>query len=402
MHVAVLGGGLVGCCTALALAERGVRVTLIDRNERLLSRAAVANEGKVHLGFIYANDPTLSTARMMMRGALSFAPFFARHLGAPIDGFATSDPAVYLVHRDSQRTTEQISDYFARVHGLIRETAEGRPQAYFGMDLGAPVRPWTAGERETEFDPAHVLAAFATPEVAIDPVDLARRVDECIAANSRIDVRLGQTVLSVEDADLPCVVSDGRAGACRDRFDHVVNALWDGRLAVDETLGLRPERPWLHRFKCGVSFRQADTRPRRSVTVISGPYGEVVRYADGLTYLTWYPSCLRWISRDVRPPDQASFLDEPLRSDVIAGTVKGLADLVLELRGISSGQLSDAVVKGGVIVAWGQTDIDDPSSELHRRFEIGVTTVGRYHSVDPGKLTMAPYFAERCVERIVS
>ena len=75
---------------------------------------------------------------------------------------------------------------------------------------------------------------------------------------------------------------------------------------------------------------------------------------------------------------------------------------VLELRGISSGQLSDAVVKGGVIVAWGQTDIDDPSSELHRRFEIGVTTVGRYHSVDPGKLTMAPYFAERCVERIVS
>ena len=81
MQVAVLGGGLQGCCTALALAESGVRVTLFDRNEQLLSRAAVANEGKIHLGYMYAGDPSLSTARTMMRGALAFAPFFARHLG---------------------------------------------------------------------------------------------------------------------------------------------------------------------------------------------------------------------------------------------------------------------------------------------------------------------------------
>ena len=51
-------------------------------------------------------------------------------------------------------------------------------------------------------------------------------------------------------------------------------------------------------------------------------------------------------------------------------------------------------------MAWGKTDIYDPASELHRRFEIGVTTEGNFHSVDPGKLTMAPYFAEICAERI--
>ena len=78
---AVLGGGLQGCCVALALAERGIDVTLFDRNDQLLSRAAVANEGKIHLGYMYANDPSYSTARMMMQGALAFAPFFARHLG---------------------------------------------------------------------------------------------------------------------------------------------------------------------------------------------------------------------------------------------------------------------------------------------------------------------------------
>ena len=50
MHVGVLGGGLQGCCTALALAERGINVTILDRNNSLMSRAAVANEGKIHLG----------------------------------------------------------------------------------------------------------------------------------------------------------------------------------------------------------------------------------------------------------------------------------------------------------------------------------------------------------------
>jgi hypothetical protein len=57
-------------------------------------------------------------------------------------------------------------------------------------------------------------------------------------------------------------------------------------------------------------------------------------------------------------------------------------------------------VKGGVIVAWGSTDIDDHASELHRRYEIGVHSYGSYHSIDSGKLTMAPHFAKICADRI--
>jgi hypothetical protein len=55
---------------------------------------------------------------------------------------------------------------------------------------------------------------------------------------------------------------------------------------------------------------------------------------------------------------------------------------------------------GGQIFAWGTTDVDDPSSELHCRYEIGVNSYGRYHSVDTGKYTMAPYFAAETVNRI--
>jgi hypothetical protein len=48
----------------------------------------------------------------------------------------------------------------------------------------------------------------------------------------------------------------------------------------------------------------------------------------------------------------------------------------------------------------GETDIYDPRSELHKRYKIGVTSKGGYHSIDPGKLTLAPYSAEQCAERI--
>jgi hypothetical protein len=126
----------------------------------------------------------------------------------------------------------------------------------------------------------------------------------------------------------------------------------------------------------------------------------VVSYAGGLTYLTWYPVCRRGISSAVAPPDWPTYPEEPLRSEIASGTLEAMAEFVVSLRGLDAGRLENLVVKGGVIVAWGETDIHDPASELHRRYQIGVTSDGRFHSVDPGKLTMAPWFAEICADRI--
>jgi glycine/D-amino acid oxidase-like deaminating enzyme len=67
MRVAVLGGGFQGCCAALALTSRGVKVTMFDCNPALMTRAAIASEGKVHLGYVYGGDSTLATARTMIR-----------------------------------------------------------------------------------------------------------------------------------------------------------------------------------------------------------------------------------------------------------------------------------------------------------------------------------------------
>jgi glycine/D-amino acid oxidase-like deaminating enzyme len=402
MHVAVLGGGLQGCCVALALADRGLNVTLIDRNATLLSRTAVANEGKIHLGYMYAADPTFSTARMMIQGALAFAPFMSRYLGVPLGQMPVSVPAIYAVHRDSQHGADHIAAYLTATHRLIEEASSARPADYFGLDLRHAPRRRSEGELAASFCPEHTLAAFDTVEVAIDPQALARAVRARIADDRRIEVRLDTDVLAAEAADdgimVLCRNGEDRS---RERFDHAVNALWDGRIALDATMGHRPQRPWLHRLKYGVSFRiPPGARRPPSATFVSGPFGEVVSYGDGLTYLTWYSQCLREITDADSPPHWETYPADPLKSEIAGGTIGALAEVVPSLRALCRSDLVDIQVKGGAIVAWGSTDIHDSWSELHRRFEIGITSVGRYHSVDPGKLTMAPFFGEACAGRI--
>jgi glycine/D-amino acid oxidase-like deaminating enzyme len=401
-HVAVLGGGLQGCCIALALAERGARVTLYDRNATLLTQAAVANEGRIHLGYIYAADGSLATARTMIRGALAFAPFIERHVGLPPSRLAPSPATTYVVHRDSQRPVDELAGYLGAVHTLLRDAAGSRRAAYFGVELRPAPRRWSAAERDGVFDGSLALAAFDVPEVCIDPLLLAAAVRERVAATPAIETRLLRHVGAVEDTGLALrVVSDGPEGPARDTYDHVINALWDGRLAVDATLGLRPSRPWMHRFKYGIRFRPPPgAGPLPTVAITLGPFGDLVVYGQGMAYLNWYPTCLDTISHEIRPPDPSP-IPAARRAQVVAETLRAMAEIVIPLRGLDAGSLPDCTVQGGTIVAWGRTDIDDPASELHRRYEIGVTSTGRYHSVDPGKLTMTPYFAGVCADRIV-
>jgi len=404
MRIGILGGGFQGCCLALAIAQRGLHVALFDKNSELISRAGAANEGKIHLGYMYASDPSLQTAAVMARGALAFEPFIRRFLSSNSRAFETSSPAAYVVHRDSQRTPEEVAAYIHHAHDIIIQTANGNTPQYFDQNLKEPPRRWSQSQRESEFDGRIAVDAYDTCEVAINPLAMAKDMQKCVLSHPRIEVHLNSEIQTAKDNKNAIAVFGTRdRQRFREQFDHAVNASWDGRLALDQAYGLPTHQPWIHRLKYGVSISLPLNAPLpRSATFVSGPFGEVVSFPRGLTYLTWYPVCLREITRAVKPPDWPNIADEPLRGQILSDTIFQMSEFIPALRGLTPKMFPDAVVKGGAIVAVGKTDIYDPESELHNRYEIGVTSNNRYHSIDPGKLTMAPYFAQQFANKISS
>lgn len=398
MAVAILGGGFQGCCAAIELAMRGYRVTLYERNSTLLGGAATANEGKIHLGYTYASDRSLNTARTLLNGALSFAPLLKCYLDVDVP-LATSEPFTYVVHRDSQVTVEDFAAYLGAVHGLL--TAAAAHDSYFGIDLCAAPERLTQTGLESCFDPAYAAAGFYTPEIAIDTAAVAKLIRRRIEEDPGIHVRTNRVVTAVENDDASLRVrsigidSDDEES---ETFATVVNALWDGRLAIDATRGVHPDRKWIHRLKYGIRFHLVDAPSLPSVTVVLGPFGDLVAYGGGSYYMSWYPACMTAHSGTLAPPAcWGTAPDDIYLSNIARKSFIAMETIVPQLRNVRPQEIA---VKAGVIVAWGSTDIDDRASELHRRHEIGVHSYDRYHSIDPGKFTMAPCFARVCADRI--
>src|SRR5262249_9949414 len=255
-------------------------------------------------------------------------------------------------------------------------------------------RPARLAGRECSalFDRRLVKAAFRTAEIGIDPETLAALVRARLLADPKIRCLQRAFVRGVTQDDKGVIVNFELSGNReRARYDHVVNTLWEGRLAVDQTAGLAPDRPWLYRIKHYLRMRApglAATIP--STTIVLGPFGDIVAYGNGALYLSWYPVGLRGLSSALSPPAWPMELDEPTTLEVRQGIHAGLTRIVPAVAALTPDSVESCKVKAGIIFAWGCTDIDDPTSGLHERHAIGPRSKGRYHTVDTGKLTMAP------------
>ena len=340
MRVAVLGAGLQGSCVALELARHGVEVDLLDRAETPMAGASSRNEGKIHLGYVYANDPTRRTARTMIEGALEFGPLLRRWLGAGLDGVVLAEPFRYVVHRDSLLDVAEVERHFADCTTIVRELLDGREPDYLGGDPRVPPRRLGDDEVAATFDRDTVLAAYATSELAVEPA----------VARGR-----GRPRTERERADPAAAGHRGaRRVPARRRRDRAhrprptgATTTWSTRSgtagsSIDETAGLPAARPWLYRMKYFLRLRP--TAPLPSTTIMLGPFGDVVTYADGSAFLSWYPAGRLGTSADRRPPDWPAELAGVPAKEVRAGILEGLAEVVPGVGAIRGTDLDDSRV----------------------------------------------------------
>jgi len=398
MTVAVLGAGLQGICAALALRERGHEIVLFEQDGEPMGRASLRNEGKIHLGFIYGNDPSFRTARLMLASAVQFAPLLDRWLPGWFDWRALrSTPFVYLVMRDSLLDADALCAHYAKLAGDV--AAETGSSRYLGEPLG---RLWQRIPVPSYVDSTRVAAAVATEEVAIDVAAFRRVTCAALAAQPAIDRRYRWRVEGVRRCGRGFQVraTDPNGDVHRIAADVVVNCLWDARLAIDRELEIVSARPRAYRLKYRVMAELPETlRDIPALSLVLGQYGDVVPWS-GRSYLSWYPACRRGWSSALSPPcEWAAPCRGDVSADVAAEVATGtLAALDAIIPGMAAARVT--AVDAGIVVAWGDRDIDEPGSELHERHAVGVHEHDGYFSIDTGKLTCAPYFAQQLAARL--
>lgn len=403
--VVILGAGMTGSGIALSLASRGIAVTLLEQDPVPVNRASLRNEGKIHLGFIYANDATLATARLQLTGALSFRVLLRRWIGPPADLLARSSPFLYLVARDSLLSPSRLEEHYSAVSNLYRELmSENESRDYLDERPDRLFAPCPLPAIAGLFDTSSLAAAYHTAEKAIDPAQLARLLRDAIRRSPLVRFLPRHKLQGLARTNGGFrLEGSGSEGQWRLGATQVVNALWENRIAFDRMLGIECPAGWVHRLK----YRVIAQLPEKlhgapSATMVLGPYGDVVVRGDGSAYLSWYPAGLQGWTHDLAPPPA---WDEPCRGEVEAMKRQSLVREILA--GIAAwypaiAESRPLLVDAGAIVAYGTTDVDNRSSALHDRTRVGVTSANGYHSVDPGKLTTAPLFAEEAAERIVN
>lgn len=178
-RVIVLGAGLQGALVALGFRARGFDVTLIDKESDVLTRAAVTNEGKLHLGFVYSKDNTMRTADLMLEHALHFADAAEQLLGQKVDWEALKSTAFnYLVPFMSFLSADELDRFFARVQERYDAMLAADPRLnYLGK---RPTRLYQRVPLPLSVNSSFFQAMFRTEEFAIAPIAFAKIVRKAL------------------------------------------------------------------------------------------------------------------------------------------------------------------------------------------------------------------------------
>jgi len=397
-RVAILGAGIMGASLALMLARRGLDVFLFDREDSPVGRASRWNEGKIHLGYLYAAAPTTSTAQAMIPGGLAFGRIVSDLIGGDVCGHATREDDIFLVHRHSVVGVEAIRARFDAVDALIRGHAEAG--AYLADVSAARSRQLSRAELDEVSGSDDIVAGFEVPERSVDTQWVADRFGDALRAQEGLHLILGTTVRRVTRAEC--------AGAGRWRvigdpdldvlFDFVVNALWEGRLEIDATAGLEPEHEWLHRYRLALFARTHAEVKARSALVCVGPFGDLKNYNGRDFYVSWYPTGLVAQGNGVTLESPVPLTAQQERR-FVADVIAGLGPLLPATRRVL--EAAESIdVRGGFVFASGSGSLADPGASLHRRDRFGVRRMGSYFSVDTGKYSTAPWLAARLAQEI--
>ena len=402
IRVAIIGGGIHGTLVALNLAQLGIEADIFEARPELWGGATFAGEGKIHLGYVYghANDETLVS---LLQTAQRFSEDFEASLQRRLDwDNLTSSPFEYGIPETSLISGETFQRHAIRIAELAKDQPNRTHISYLGKEL--PLGEILA--RQTD-----QADRFCTPERAVDMPALKTMVLNAIDDNSSIAVhaatrvteasfQAGRWTLTCQSTGNQSTLDECCGEVAFDRsFDYVVNCAWENAAfldhKVDQTPDFSPDGS-LPNLRLRLFVHAQSDAPPTALTLTLGRFGDYVVFPDGRTYASWYPSGLLGFSQSLQPPSDWTNLESQVdATEYVSSVIDALSQWVPDVR-----RISNPSVHARIVVARGQTDIDDPASQLHQRSAHGLAITGSWISVRSYKLTTAPATARLVYEHL--
>ncbi len=266
----VIGGGFYGCCLAVFLRRRFANVLLVDRADRLLTRASRGNQARLHNGYHYPRS--FLTAARSRKNLDAFRNEFP-------DGVVSDFRHLYAIARGDSKVGHRHFERFAH-------------------SIGATLRP--ASELHSGlFTSRLVEAVYEVEEPAFDVnilrAELLRRMDA-----AGVVVRTGCTVTAASPVagEIRAVMADGSEVAAEWVFNCTYAAL--NRIVTDPTA--QPPR-LVHQLAEIALIEPPEALRRLAVTVMDGPYFSTMPFPSeklhSLTHVRYTPH-LTW-TEESRP-----------------------------------------------------------------------------------------------------
>ena len=395
---------MTGSLAAIGLAQQGYVVDLIDRCPEALSEASFFNEGKVHLGFLYAHDQTWATPRLMIDGAHTFRPIIQMMTGFDVASIL-STPFYYAVHRDSLVPVDAFEKHLLRCCSTFNAVVGDRDGSYVDGAKKVTARRCNLQEWEEFFDPKTFLAFFETSERAVDPHLLAPVIRAALAGDERINFWSSTRVEQISSSGDTSWTLSGLNGepVAAGTYDIVINAAWSDLVRFDTQIGVAPPEEWSYRYKLSNRVhRKVNSKDLMSVTAVLGAFGDLVNFGeDGGIFVSWYPHGRLLMTDSSEFPDWNGSEFEIARTAAYEQSRIAWEEMSPQFRALQIGN-DPTDMRGGIILASGRQDVDDPDSALHSRIQVGIKRSGTYLSVNTGKYTLAPLMAQRVVSQVTS
>jgi hypothetical protein len=243
----VIGGGLFGAYAALYLSRKGLKVALIEKEERLFSKASIVNQARLHGGYHYPRS--VATARMSDNNK---ARFTEEH--RPFIHF--SFEKYYAIDRYGSLTDANQFQRFCDYIKIPCQRVKEHPTISF----------------------QRLEALFLTQEYTFDPILIARYYQEQLQQQALIDLKLGTFIEGVEIKgqrwQLDYLQSNGNKG--RILTDQVLNATYAASNAVNELFGL--EKIDLMHEISEMVLLSAPALAGLGLTVMDGQFGSLMPY----------------------------------------------------------------------------------------------------------------------------